>query len=102
MRMRCRFPDGGFRILPPQPTTRDRTTGEQIQLLFASQRALDFLDRGNDTSPRGLTERFISMWRAVLERSNFEAGCAVLTVAVTADEPELKHPRLRHFPKVAR
>jgi TetR/AcrR family transcriptional repressor of lmrAB and yxaGH operons len=56
---------------------------------LASQRALGFLDRADDTSPHGLTERFVSMWRAVLEGSNFEAGCAVMAVAVTADEPEL-------------
>lgn len=56
---------------------------------LASRRALDFLDRGEDTSASGLTERFISMWRAVLEGSDFEAGCAVLAVAVTADDSGL-------------
>lgn len=69
------------------PKGKDELLGEALDL--ASQQALDFLDRGADTSPRGLTDRFIAMWRSVLEGSNFEAGCAVLAVAVTADEPEL-------------
>ena len=69
------------------PSGKDQLLGEALDL--ASRRALDFLDRGKDTSPNGLTDRFISMWRSVLEGSNFEAGCAVLAVAVTADEPEL-------------
>ena len=69
------------------PSGKDQLLGEALDL--ASRRALDFLDRGKDTSPNGLTDRFISMWRSVLEGSSFEAGCAVLAVAVTADEPEL-------------
>src|ERR1700759_2615225 len=69
------------------PGGKDEMLGEALDL--ASRRALDFLDRGADPSPSGLTGRFISMWRAVLEGSNFEAGCAVLAVAVTADEPDL-------------
>jgi AcrR family transcriptional regulator len=70
------------------PSGKEELLGEALDL--ASQRALDFLDRGKDTSLNGLTDRFISMWRAVLEGSNFEAGCAVLAVAVTSDRPELK------------
>jgi TetR/AcrR family transcriptional repressor of lmrAB and yxaGH operons len=69
------------------PSGKEQLLGEALDL--ASRRALDFLDRGKDTSAHGITDRFISMWRAVLEGSNFEAGCAVLAVAVTADEPEL-------------
>lgn len=77
------------------PRGKEEMLGEALEL--ASQRALDFLDRGEDASPKGLTERFISMWRAVLEGSNFEAGCAVLAVAVTADEPELNSRAARIF-----
>jgi len=69
------------------PSGKEELLGEALDL--ASQEALDFLDRGQDTSANGLTDRFVSMWRAVLKGSNFEAGCAVLAVAVTADEPEL-------------
>jgi TetR/AcrR family transcriptional regulator, lmrAB and yxaGH operons repressor len=35
-------------------------------------------------------EAFIALWRAVLTRSRFQAGCAVLAVAVTSDSPELR------------
>jgi TetR/AcrR family transcriptional repressor of lmrAB and yxaGH operons len=69
------------------PSGKEQLLGEALDL--AGQQALDFLDRGKDTSPSGITDRFIAMWRSVLEGSNFEAGCAVLAVAVTADEPEL-------------
>jgi TetR/AcrR family transcriptional repressor of lmrAB and yxaGH operons len=69
------------------PSGKEQLLGEALDL--ASHDALAFLDRGKDTSPSGLTERFISMWRAVLAGSDFEAGCAVLAVAVTSDEPAL-------------
>jgi TetR/AcrR family transcriptional repressor of lmrAB and yxaGH operons len=35
-------------------------------------------------------EAFIALWRAVLTRSGFEAGCAVLAVTVTSDSPKLR------------
>src|SRR6202789_2827807 len=35
-------------------------------------------------------ETFIALWRAVLTRSGFEAGCAVLAVTVTSGSPELR------------
>jgi AcrR family transcriptional regulator len=36
-----------------------------------------------------VTERFLALWRQLLERSATTAGCAVLAVAVAADSPEL-------------
>ena len=36
-----------------------------------------------------VTRWFLHVWREVLVRSNFEAGCAVLAVAVAAESPEL-------------
>lgn len=35
-------------------------------------------------------EAFIALWRTVLTRSGFEAGCAVLAVTVTSDSAELR------------
>ena len=42
-------------------------------------------------------EAFIALWRAVLTRSGFEAGCAVLAVTVTSDSPELRDHAGRIF-----
>ncbi len=36
-----------------------------------------------------VAERFLAIWRAVLTRSQCEAGCAVLAVTVAADSEEL-------------
>ncbi len=41
-----------------------------------------------------VAERFLAIWRAVLTRSQCEAGCAVLAVTVAADSEELlEHAR---------
>ncbi len=36
-----------------------------------------------------VVERFLAIWRAVLTRSQCEAGCAVLAVTVATDSPDL-------------
>ena len=40
-------------------------------------------------SPEDVTELFLQVWRVVLQRSRFTAGCAVVAVTVAADSPEL-------------
>jgi hypothetical protein len=37
------------------------------------------------------------MWRGILSRSNLEAGCSVLAVAIAADVPELRESAARVF-----
>lgn len=39
--------------------------------------------------PEEVTGLFLGLWRAVLVRSKFRAGCAVVAVTVAADSPEL-------------
>jgi TetR/AcrR family transcriptional repressor of lmrAB and yxaGH operons len=58
-------------------------------LSAAGSRAVDLLDRKAGESAEAITAWFLHIWHEVLVRSNFEAGCAVLAVAVAADSPEL-------------
>ena len=58
-------------------------------MTYASERALRFLDERAPSTAREVTEAFIDLWREVLTRSNLEAGCSVVAVAVAADAPEL-------------
>jgi len=40
-------------------------------------------------SPEAITELFLAIWRSILRRSRFKAGCAVVAVTVAADSPAL-------------
>ncbi len=40
-------------------------------------------------SPEEVTDLFLSIWRGILTRSQFKAGCAVVAVTVAADSPGL-------------
>jgi TetR/AcrR family transcriptional regulator, lmrAB and yxaGH operons repressor len=40
-------------------------------------------------SPEDVTDLFLGLWRGILLRYRFKAGCAVLAVTVAADSPEL-------------
>lgn len=51
----------------------------------ASQRAIAFLEPMRGEPADKVAEAFVNLWRAVLARSKFEAGCAVLAVTVTSD-----------------
>src|SRR5260221_2505190 len=59
-------------------------------IAHASERALSVVERKAGASAREITAVFLQMWRDVLTRSNLEAGCSVLAVAVTAETPELR------------
>jgi AcrR family transcriptional regulator len=52
--------------------------------------AIDLLDRKAGAPAVEVAAWFLHIWREVLVRSNFEAGCAVLAVTVAADSPELR------------
>jgi AcrR family transcriptional regulator len=52
--------------------------------------AMDLLDRKEGAPAQEVAEWFLHIWREVLVRSNFDAGCAVLAVAVATDSPELR------------
>ena len=37
-----------------------------------------------------VVDGFMAMWRLVLDRSSFEAGCSVLAITVSAETPQLR------------
>jgi TetR/AcrR family transcriptional regulator, lmrAB and yxaGH operons repressor len=59
-------------------------------LEHAGQQALDVLDRLSGKPARDIAETFLSLWRSVLSRSEFSAGCAVVAVTVAADSDALR------------
>jgi TetR/AcrR family transcriptional repressor of lmrAB and yxaGH operons len=56
---------------------------------YSGARAVLLLDALSGRSPAEIVDAFMAMWRAVLERSGFTAGCSVLAVTVSADSAEL-------------
>ena len=59
--------------------------------------AIDVLDRKAGEIAEEIARWFLHIWREVLVRSKFEAGCAVLAVAVAAETPELLDHTARVF-----
>lgn len=55
----------------------------------AGARALHALDGKDEASAAELTAAFLGLWREVLVRSQFGAGCAVLAVTVATDSRDL-------------
>jgi len=55
----------------------------------ASARAIDLLDRKAGAPAEEIAAWFLNIWREVLIRGKFDAGCSVLAVAVAADSPDL-------------
>jgi AcrR family transcriptional regulator len=55
----------------------------------AGDRALAFTESFAGLPAAEIVDAFASLWRAVLVRSDFRAGCAVLAVTVSADVPAL-------------
>ena len=59
-------------------------------LEHAGNQALAVLDRLSGKSAREVAEGFLSLWRSVLARSEFSAGCAVVAVTVAAETDDLR------------
>jgi TetR/AcrR family transcriptional regulator, lmrAB and yxaGH operons repressor len=55
-----------------------------------SERALKTLDAKAGSPATEIAATFLQLWREVLVRSNFEAGCSVLAVVVAAETPRLR------------
>jgi TetR/AcrR family transcriptional regulator, lmrAB and yxaGH operons repressor len=55
----------------------------------AGSHALRALDDRDEASAEEITAVFLGLWRELLSRSQFKAGCAVLAVAVATDSPGL-------------
>lgn len=69
------------------PDGKEQLVASAVAL--AGDRAITLLDTLTGESAVVVTERFLGMWRSLLERSSFRAGCAVLAVTVETDSPEL-------------
>jgi TetR/AcrR family transcriptional regulator, lmrAB and yxaGH operons repressor len=69
------------------PEGKDQLIAAAIDL--AGDRALALTDSFRGMSATEIVDAFAGLWRAVLLRSDFRAGCAVLAVTVSADVPEL-------------
>ena len=59
-------------------------------LEHAGSQALGILDRLSGRPAREVAEGFLSLWRTVLARSDFSAGCAVVAVTVAAESEALR------------
>ena len=68
------------------PGGKDQLVAEAVEL--AGSRALAALERPGAMA-RETAEGFIGLWRELLVRSNFGAGCAVLAVTVASDSTDL-------------
>jgi TetR/AcrR family transcriptional repressor of lmrAB and yxaGH operons len=69
------------------PEGKDQMIGAALGA--AGDRAIDLLDLKAGAPAEEIATWFLHIWREVLIRGKFEAGCAVLAVAVAADSPEL-------------
>ena len=56
---------------------------------LAGDQALAVMERTAGQPAVIVAETFLALWRMVLEKSDFGAGCAALAVTVAADTPEL-------------
>jgi len=70
------------------PGGKDELIAAAIDL--AGTRAIAVLDRLEGSTPTAIVDGFMAMWRSVLDKSNFTAGCSVLAVTVSAETPELR------------
>jgi TetR/AcrR family transcriptional regulator, lmrAB and yxaGH operons repressor len=70
------------------PGGKDELIAAAIDL--AGARAITVLDKLDGSSPTAVVDGFMAMWRTVLDRSDFTAGCSVLAVTVSAETPELR------------
>jgi TetR/AcrR family transcriptional regulator, lmrAB and yxaGH operons repressor len=77
------------------PDGKDQMIGAALDA--AGGRAIELLDRKAGAPAEEVAAWFLHIWREVLVRGKFEAGCAVLAVAVAADSPELLDQTARVF-----
>jgi TetR/AcrR family transcriptional repressor of lmrAB and yxaGH operons len=69
------------------PDGKDQLVASAIDL--AGARAIRLIDGMAGASAAEVTARFLGMWRLVLEKSNFTAGCSVLAVTIATDSEDL-------------
>jgi TetR/AcrR family transcriptional regulator, lmrAB and yxaGH operons repressor len=69
------------------PLGKDQLIASAVDL--AGAQAIDLINRSAGKPAEEVTAHFLSLWRAVLLRSNFTAGCSVLAVTIATDSPDL-------------
>ena len=69
------------------PEGKDQLIAAAVDV--AGNRALAFTESLAGLPAAEIVDAFAALWRAVLVRSDFRAGCAVLAVTVSADVPAL-------------
>lgn len=69
------------------PGGKDEVVNAALDL--AEQGALRVLDETDGEPALRVAERFLGLWRTLLERSDFSAGCSVLGVTVSAGTPDV-------------
>jgi AcrR family transcriptional regulator len=69
------------------PDGKDQLIASAIDL--AGSHAIALIDRSTGKSADEVTAHFLGMWREVLVRSNFKAGCSVLAVTIATDSSDL-------------
>jgi TetR/AcrR family transcriptional repressor of lmrAB and yxaGH operons len=69
------------------PEGKDQLVASAIDL--AGARAIRLIDGMAGASAIEVTTRFLGIWRLVLEKSNFQAGCSVLAVTIATDSADL-------------
>ena len=77
------------------PEGKDQMIGSALDA--AGGRAIELLDQKSGAPAEEITAWFLHIWREVLIRGKFEAGCAILAVAVAADSLELLDQTARVF-----
>lgn len=69
------------------PEGKDQLVAAAVEV--AGDRAVRVLDAFIGLSTVEMVDGYMAIWRAILERSGFTAGCSVLAVTVSADSAEL-------------
>jgi TetR/AcrR family transcriptional repressor of lmrAB and yxaGH operons len=69
------------------PNGKDQLIASAIDL--AGSNALAAINLSTGTTAEELTTHFLGMWREVLVRSNYKAGCSVLAVTIATDSSDL-------------
>jgi TetR/AcrR family transcriptional repressor of lmrAB and yxaGH operons len=69
------------------PEGKEQLIKEAIDL--AGKRAISYLNTFEGQPAEIVAEKFISLWRMLLSRYNFEMGCSVLAVTIGSDSSDL-------------
>src|ERR1700709_590946 len=69
------------------PLGKDQLVASAVDL--AGAHAIALIDRSAGSTAEDVTSPFLGMWREVLVRSDFNAGCSVLAVTIATDSSDL-------------